>query len=291
MTPRPQRAARPRVVVVGPATWNHIILLDHLPYPSPHMQFAANHWWTVGGTSAGKALHLADLGVAQTLVAALGNDQGGDHVRDALARGGVHLVEMPSADVTESHVNLMNASGERVSLYVDAPPAAHEAGLDIARHAIQGAAAVVLDLASSAAVLAAAPEGIDAEVWVDLHDWDGVSDFQVPFLHAADVVVASHERLGSIEDFLWRCIDNGAKLAIVTRGAAGAIGMDENGDIVRCAARPVKVVDTNGAGDAFVAGALAARLLGDPLLAVLEAGSRQAVRALSSRHLCASIDM
>jgi hypothetical protein len=53
----------PHVVVCGPASWNHLISLDRLPEPVPHMQFAESAWHTVGGTSAGKAAHLAALGV------------------------------------------------------------------------------------------------------------------------------------------------------------------------------------------------------------------------------------
>ncbi|WP_430869020.1 carbohydrate kinase family protein [Demequina aurantiaca] len=291
MTARGVTSPRRDVVVIGPATWNHVIALDELPPPTPHMQFARDHWWTMGGTSAGKALHLADLGVEQTLVAAIGPDDAGDHVRSQLARGGVRLVEMPGAVATESHTNLMSTTGERVSLYVDPPPAASAASVEVARLAIADATVVVLDLAATGARIAGDDVPLDAEVWVDLHDWDGESNFQVPFVGAANVVVASHERLADIERFLRRCIDDGAELAIVTRGADGSVGMDAAGNTVICAASAVDVVDTNGAGDAFVAGALAARMHGLPLEQMLEAGSKQALRALTSRHLCASLDM
>ena len=47
-----------KVVISGPASWNRIVLLEHLPEPVPHMQFALGDHETVGGTSAGKALGL-----------------------------------------------------------------------------------------------------------------------------------------------------------------------------------------------------------------------------------------
>ena len=67
----------PMVVVCGPASWNQLILLDHLPEPVPHMQFARRSWQTVGGTSAGKALHLADLGIGVRLCSPHGADDDG----------------------------------------------------------------------------------------------------------------------------------------------------------------------------------------------------------------------
>ncbi|HZU92900.1 MAG TPA: carbohydrate kinase family protein, partial [Microbacterium sp.] len=50
------------VFIAGPASWNSIVVLDRLPEPVPHMQFAEASWDTVGGTSAGKALSLTALG-------------------------------------------------------------------------------------------------------------------------------------------------------------------------------------------------------------------------------------
>lgn len=289
MTPTPDTYGE--VVIIGPATWNHVIALDSLPRAESHMQFARDHWWTVGGTSAGKALHLADLGIDHTLVAAIGDDHAGDRVRAELRRGRVRVVEMPGASVTEGHTNLMDPSGGRVSLYVDRPPLASHASVMVAMGAAEGARVVVLDLAETGAIIATESPSFDGEVWVDLHDWDGNNAFQAPFAAVADVVVASHERLPHIESFLRRCIDGGATMAIVTSGADGAVGMDAAGEITWLDALTVDVTDTNGAGDAFIAGAIAARLRGEPMLHVLQAGTQQASRALTSRHLCASLDM
>ena len=53
------------VFIAGPASWNTLVVLDRLPEPVPHMQFAEDSWETLGGTSAGKALSLTAL--VQTL--------------------------------------------------------------------------------------------------------------------------------------------------------------------------------------------------------------------------------
>jgi sugar/nucleoside kinase (ribokinase family) len=68
---------------------------------------------------------------------------------------------------------------------------------------------------------------------------------------------------------------------IVTRGAAGALGI-ERGNRVEIPAAPVdKVVDTTGAGDLFAAGFLAARCRARPLERCLQAGAQAAAEIIS----------
>jgi len=68
---------------------------------------------------------------------------------------------------------------------------------------------------------------------------------------------------------------------VVTRGPAGALGI-EHGNRVQIAAAPVeKVVDTTGAGDLFAAGFLAARCRARPLAHCLEAGAQAAAEVIS----------
>ncbi|MDQ3478462.1 MAG: adenosine kinase [Pseudomonadota bacterium] len=71
------------------------------------------------------------------------------------------------------------------------------------------------------------------------------------------------------------------KTLVVTRGAAGAIGID-HGSRVEIRAAPVdRVVDTTGAGDLFAAGFLAARSRGHPLERCLETGAQAAAEVIS----------
>ncbi|MFZ9634061.1 MAG: PfkB family carbohydrate kinase, partial [Alphaproteobacteria bacterium] len=73
-----------------------------------------------------------------------------------------------------------------------------------------------------------------------------------------------------------------ARIAVVTRGAAGA--MARAGDEMRAvAAAPARVVDTLGAGDGFIAGFLVAHLGGASLAGALEAGARAGAAACSWR--------
>lgn len=56
------------------------------------------------------------------------------------------------------------------------------------------------------------------------------------------------------------------------------------------AAAPATVRDTNGAGDAFMAGVLDATLAGSPLSDALQVGARHAASVLATRHLHPSLD-
>src|ERR687898_442039 len=96
------------VVVHGPASWNLVVDLDALPAPTPHMQFATAHREVLGGTSAGKAAHLRDLGVVVELHTVLGTDANADAIETALSGVGVVTVPTYVNGPSERHVNLMD---------------------------------------------------------------------------------------------------------------------------------------------------------------------------------------
>jgi len=272
------------VAVCGPASWNHLILLDHLPEPVPHMQFARRAWHTVGGTSAGKALHLAELGVQVRLCSPLGADDAGGRVRDALVTAGV-TIEAIASDRTERHVNLMTDGGGRVSLYVSVPSPPADDDLDAAAAAVAAADVAVIDLSELGLLLLDRDEVRQTPLWVDLHDFDGSSAFHQPFLRAADTVFMNDDRTDDPWELMRSCLARGPRLAVCTRGAEGAIALEADGTQYEVAAVPADVVDTNGAGDAFMAGFLAATLHGASIADSLKAAAVQARVAIGSEHL------
>jgi sugar/nucleoside kinase (ribokinase family) len=115
-------------------------------------------------------------------------------------------------------------------------------------------------------------------VSTDLHAWDGVADHHRDFAYAADVVFLSAAALSSrpapvVADIFAR---GRASVVVVTDGARGAwLGLPD-GSLPHFAAvaPPGPVVDSNGAGDAFVSGFLSGRLAGLPLDACMRRGSR-----------------
>ena len=272
------------VFIAGPASWNSIVVLDRLPEPVPHMQFAEESWETLGGTSAGKALGLTALGRPTLLYALTAADEPGERVRGALDGAGVRTV-WGDGDATERHLNLMTRQGGRVSLYLASPSATDGAADSAIRAAMVASDVIVLDLAAEPLRLLPAAKSTGRPIWVDVHDYDGEADFHRPFLAAADAVFCNADRLDDPVAFLRSRIEAGASLAVCTLGAEGAVAIDADGTEHRVPAVHAHVVDTNGAGDAFLAGVLDARLEGLDLPTALAAGARTASLVLGTRHL------
>lgn len=277
---------RPAVLLCGPVSWNHIVVLDALPEPRPHMQFARQAYDTVGGTSAGKALHLHELGWDVRLHTLIGADLPGALVSSALSQAGLRP-QAHQSDATERHTNLMTEQGARVSLYEAIPRVFTPAQVDAVLLDARLADLAIIDLSEfGAAVLERWSELDDAPpVWVDLHDYDGASAFHEPFLRAADTVFMNADNVPDPWELLASCVARGPKLAVCTLGADGAIALDAAGQRFEVPAVPAEVVDANGAGDAFFAGFVAARANGADVEACLRAGAEQAVVALESAHL------
>ncbi len=278
-----------QVVVVGPVSWNTLVQVPHLPDARPQTVFAQGSWATLGGTSAGKALHLADLGVPVTLATVVGSDAEGRLIRDALAHERIRLLAEQAGEVSERHLNLM-AGGDRLSVYLSLASTPPEPLPAATLDAIAAADHIVLDLSARALDAIPAARAGTATVWTDLHDYDGVASFHEPFLRAADVVFLSGDALDDPRVLMTRLVDEGKQLVVCTLGARGALALDRDG-WHRVDAAAAEVVDTNGAGDAFLAGFLAASLTGPPdVERALRAGAAQAVRALGSRHLSPLLD-
>lgn len=275
MTTPPQQLIR----VLGPSAWNSMIHLDHLPEACSQMVVARQAWDAVGGTSAGKAVHLHDLGLPVQLITTLGDDDNAQRIRDALPPLDIEVLP---AEATEHHVNLMTPRGERLSIYTT-PPA--EAASPPSLDDLRDSRTVVLDLAGWTRTLATAIARDDLDVWTDLHDVAPDSDWHAPFWQAARVVQCSHDNLPDPVAFLHHLVNDGVRLAICTRGSNGAIAVDQDHREYQQPAIPCEVVDTNGAGDAFFAGVMAATLDGAPVGHALDAGAHQSLRALRSRDI------
>lgn len=272
------------VLVAGPASWNRIVHLDALPQPVPHTVFANDAYDAVGGTSAGKALNLAALGRSVLLRTVLGADDEGALVTAELERAGVRVAADPSPDArTESHLNLMDPHGGRLSIYLRAPEPPRAASAW--GPAIDDARVVVADLAPATLPLLDEATARARDIWTDIHDYDGENPFHRPWIEAATHLFMSSDRMTDYRGFMSERLEAGSRLVVCTHGARGATALTDDGFVDIDAERVERVVDTNGAGDAFFAGFLDAHLAEASLEQALRAAALHAARSVQSRSL------
>lgn len=284
------------IIISGPASWNEIVLLEHLPEPTPHMQFALDDHETVGGTGAGKALGLAAFGRPVELHTLIGSDADGERLRGILER--VPGLELHAVDGTrtERHLNLMTPLGERVSIYLSTPDDRPSPDDHKLTTAMEDAAAIVLDLSERSRRMIPDARASGRPIWTDIHDYDGTAEFHRAFIDAAQVVFMNGDRIGGDPlPFMRGLVEQGKRLVVCTLGAEGAVAVareTKDAPITehRVAAVPVEVVDVNGAGDAFMSGVVHATLDGADVDRALEAGANHAASAIATRHLHPSLD-
>ncbi len=249
-------APRPcQVLVTGAVTFNTLIYLDEFPQPAPQTVFSRACHETIGGTAAGKALNLQRLGLRVTLHTLLGADEYGERLRARLTQTGIELLAEPDPAGTQRHVNLMDAHGRRISIFVAYGTSDPEMDLVRLERVIASSDAVVLNISPYCRRLIPLCRAHSKPLWCDIHDYDGQTPYHADFIAAADYLFLSSDRLPAYRDFMEQQIAAGKQLVVCTHGAQGATALTAAGEwweepiIADYALR-----DSNGAGDAFFAG-------------------------------------
>jgi ribokinase len=245
-----------------------------------------------GGSAANVAAWAAAAGVEATLVARVGDDELGRAAVLALRAAGVRaLVETDPRRPTGTCIVLVHPGGERsmipdaganVALELDGlPPGRHlhlpgyallrpgsrAAARRALAHALERGMTVSVDPSSSAPLAT-----VGAAAFLE---WVEGAGLLVPNAEEARVLTGEADPEAAA-----LALARGREV-VVTLGAEGALWTDGE-EVVRVAAEPTRAVDTTGAGDAFAAGLLAARLDGADPAAALAAGCRLAARAVAS---------
>lgn len=250
-----------------------------------------------GGSAANAALAARHIGLATQLISAVGNDHFGHWLAEQFGGVRTHL-EVCDCETTVS-VGLMHACGERNFFTTHGhlqqlsvqhvlkhlqPTRAPAIALFTAPFLLAGLRERYTDLIAEAATRGYRialdtgwpPEGWDRD---EVRGWLKHCDhLLINELEARSI--AGTEDLDAAMALIVQDLKPGASI-IVKVGAQGAIGV-EAGRHVSQAAEPADIFDTIGAGDAFNAGYLAARLRGGTLADGLASGCRTA-RAILSR--------
>lgn len=253
-----------------------------------------------GGSGANVAAWLGSLGIPTTMVGRVGDDAQASEAAAALTRWGVTAtLRVDGGRATGACVVLVDASGERTMLpdaganralsAGDVPARAfgagrhlHISGYTFARPETRAAAREVV-AAARAAGMGVSIDAASAEPLATmggaafLSATDGV-DLAFVTVDEMEVVVGTRDP-GRAANLL---LDAFAEV-VLKLGRDGAVWASRASDRVRVAAavpeRPA--VDTTGAGDAFAAGWLAARIGGAPPAVALRAACALAARCVT----------
>jgi sugar/nucleoside kinase (ribokinase family) len=244
-----------------------------------------------GGSAANTAAWLVQAGCPATFVGRVGGDALGQLALDELAAAGVDLAVTVDHDLaTGACIVLVGPDGERtmvpsaganavggevpaldasmhlhLSGYAVFHPAAEERAAAALSTARQRGCGISIDAASAAPLLEYGPQRF----------LDAVS----PVLLFANrdeaaVLTGTRDVEGAARALGQRCGE-----AIVKQGDGDAVWSDGE-RVVRVPGHDVTVIDSTGAGDAFAAGVLAARLAGADPDRALAAGHVLAARAI-----------
>lgn len=273
-------------VVVGGVAWNLLVRVPRLPTDLTTLH-AISHREAIGGTGAGKALHLARLGMTTKLHALLGDDEPGRRVREVLGGAGVSLTTWDDPAGTERHLNLMDPRGDRVSIFLDHATPDPDLTAESLAALCGDADLVFVSLTHYAGRVLPLLAAAGRPVWVDLHDWDGEPDgFRDPFIEHGSHVFVSDVRLDDPLTTATRLVE-GKELVVVTHGSRGATAFFPDREPLFVPAYDAgPVVDTNGAGDAFSVGVAYGLAQGWDRGRALRAGAVVAGGCVASEELC-----
>jgi fructoselysine 6-kinase len=240
----------------------------------------------VGGNALNVALELARAGHATAYLGAVGTDPRGVVMLEGARAGGVDVSRVVVAEgATGVTIVRHDAGGERRFVSEEYGVAADYRVPPSDEPLLQRTRWVHVSRQPDLARWSPAVRAAGARVSCDLNDGGDhalACAVDVAFASAADAdgdtaVALAHDLRA-----------RGAELAVVTLGAAGSLAQSAAGTW-RQPAIPVEVVDSLGAGDAFIAGVIAALLAGEDVASALRAGAHAGAEACTRVGLAGDV--
>ena len=275
-----------KVFTCGGASWNSVITLDQFPGAIPQTIHECDFDETLGNTGAGKALTLSRLGFDTTLHALVGNDLYGELVRKELDEPNLHLITDEDPEGTERHLNIMNANGERISIFIN--PSFDEPELDYSHieSLIDRSDYTVINISNYCRYFLPICKQLNKDIWTDLHDYDGKNSYHQDFVDAADYVFLSSDNLPEYKEFMQLMIEKGKKLVVCTHAKEGASALTEKGEWFDISiVEDYQLNNANGAGDSFFSGFLYAFDKGHDTLICLQYATISAGLCITAKDL------
>lgn len=275
----PGAGQRHDVLVVGGCGVDTVVRVDSLPVPLADSVGVGPILERPGQTGGNVALGCRALGLNVKFLDFVGDDPAGTQIREHLAKGGVDFEGLISAAGTRRAVNLVERTGRRMSFHDARDPEDLRMPRDFYLPHLARARHVHVSITNFTRFLFDDIIEQGVPVSTDLHDWDGVDAYHREFAYRADLVFLSaagaSERIAPVMREILR--EGRAQAVVATAGAGGSYLLTREGSRtprpIPATVPPAPVVDSNGAGDAYVAGFLYGRLAGRDLEACARLGA------------------
>lgn len=254
------------VVVLGSANCDLVYNVESIPRPGETV-LSTGHQTVPGGKGNNQAVAAARSGASTAFIVALGDDEGGRWLANAMREAGVSLAARHLEDPTGTAVISVSNDGEN-AIIVDAGANAKLTELTDDEKALIASASILLMQLEVPVptVLEAARIAKTAETYVVLN---AAPSHTLPdeLIDAVDLLIVNEHEAATVAgtgtpadpEESARALSARGPAVIVTLGGAGAIIAVEGQITVRIPGRKVAVVDTTGAGDTFC-GALVTEL-------------------------------
>ena len=265
-----------KITVLGSLNADTILHIPHLPQQGETMAMQGAST-APGGKGANQAVAAKRLGGAVSFIGAVGDDQNGALLLEALQADGVntdHVAQIAGATTGAAYIMLEADSHNTILILGGTNSLVDEAHVTAAQATI--AASDVL-IAQFETPLAATVRGFEmakaAGVMTVLNPAPAKQDIPVELLAATDLIIPNETEAeiitgipvvddASMQQAAARLQDMGAKNVIITVGERGSYYRLASGVEGFVAALKVKAIDTTAAGDTFI-GALTTKLNAD----------------------------
>lgn len=288
---------RSNVLVVGSLHYDIMVEADHLPRKD---ETAVGRRWypKFGGKGGNQAVAVARAGASSRMFGAIGSDDFGSFLRQALRAGEVDdrfVTTLPSVGSGMS-VAILDAAGDYAAtivsganLHADATALDdHRLWQDVGLLILQNEVPEALNIAAARharqrgvrTLLNAAPARTLAPDLVPLVDILVVNAVEAEMM-GADPVWCLHSAADAT-----RRLGDKFEAVIVTAGSKGLAAITSEDEAFMLPAERVEAVSSHGAGDAFIGALCAALVRGLPLREACHAASQAAAIHVSTPALC-----
>lgn len=235
-----------KVCVIGDVSYNTVIHLDRFPSQKGTF-FAKDTYEVIGSSAAGKALNLSNLGHDVTLFSRVGKDEYGQKIKDFFKSWNINTHWIEDSKKTLRHTNLMAKDGSRASIFTTMLDETNRTYFEYFKPFLDSFDTIFLELSSS--FRNDIPFFNAYPVWVDLHDYDGKNTFHEPYIDVAGMITFSLEN-NDDHPFIMKKMNK--KPYLYTQGSKGARYYNGSKTLYSESQKVDNIIDTNGAGDAFI---------------------------------------